>query len=166
MLPWEERPFEIANLLNPAFCSLLLQESIASYFKYRERGMPYPLAFLVLPLVLHKKTRKMLPSTSPVTLHEWINNHPEVNFMFVERTRRLVLYTKESLIFGIHQRTISISDKEHDKGNLIVRIKLKTLSWPIDSEAADCRNKARFVGRWFAQTGSVSTIFRIWRIRP
>jgi len=29
--PWEERPVELANLLNPAFCALLLQDAAHDY---------------------------------------------------------------------------------------------------------------------------------------
>ena len=47
MLPWERRPIEIANLFNPAFCSLLIQYSVRGFERESGRGMPYTLALLV-----------------------------------------------------------------------------------------------------------------------
>ena len=53
MRRWEERPIEVANLLNPAFCGRLLYQSIVGHSEYESKDMPYVLFFLVLPLVLH-----------------------------------------------------------------------------------------------------------------
>jgi hypothetical protein len=161
-LPWEKRPFEIANLLNPAFCSLLLGDSIAAFQKENEEGMPYPLSFLVLPLVLHEATRETFPKTTQTKLRVWLKNYPEVRFMFVERTRQLVPYTKESILFGMQKRTISVNEK----GNLISKKRLENLPWPNQSEPAICREKSKFLGRWFALTGNASTIFIIFGVRP
>ena len=163
MRAWSERPIEVTNLLNPAFCSLLLRDSIVSFHKEKEQGMPYPLSFLVLPLVLHKPTRDMLPDTIRTRLYVWLGDHPEVYVRFAQRTRQLVPYTKESLTFGVQKGIIDVTED----GNLIpVQGRLKTLSWPTDAEPAICRRKAQFLGRWFAQAGEVATIFAMWGIRP
>ncbi|WP_414577239.1 three component ABC system middle component [Anabaena sp. CCY 9402-a] len=60
MQSWEQRPLEYANLLNPAFCSIILHNAIKGYQNEKKQGMPYPLLFLLLPLVLHNSTRNAL----------------------------------------------------------------------------------------------------------
>ena len=72
---WSERPIEIAHLLNPAFCSTLLFESITGYKQENGSGMPFATAFLVLPVVLHKPTRDHLPKSIATKLHAWIQDN-------------------------------------------------------------------------------------------
>lgn len=163
MLPWEKRPAEVANLLNPAFCSILLRDSIVDFQREKEQGMPYSLSFLVLPLVLHKPTRETLPRNIRTQLHVWLQRKPEVRVGFSERTRHLVPYTKEALVFGIQEDVIVVSGS----GTLISGDRrLGSLPWSRDAEPSVCRNKARFVGRWFARAGDISTVFTMWGICP
>lgn len=162
MLSWEERPIEVANLLNPAFCSILLRDSVVGFRDSNLQGMPYPIAFLVLPLVLHKMTREALPRSIATKMHVWLQNNPEVRIDFAERTRRLVPYTKEALVFAMRAEVITISGN----GNLFPANRLGTISWPSDAEPAILRSRAKFLGRWFARAGDVPTIFAIWGIRP
>jgi hypothetical protein len=61
MKQWIQRPREEANLLNPVFCCTILASSIVSYMSVDVEGMPYPLALMILPVVLHKATREALP---------------------------------------------------------------------------------------------------------
>lgn len=162
MLTWERRPVEVANLLNPAFCSLLLRGAIDTFQAENDEGMAYPLSFVLLPLVLHKPTRQTLPRTTRTRLHVWLQEKPEVRIGFIDRIRQLVPYTREALIFGMQSQFITIDEN----GNLIpVRKRVKNLPWPNDSESSICYKQAQFVGRWLAQAGSTSTIFTTLGIR-
>lgn len=163
MQSWDKRPVEIANLFNPAFCALLLRESIIGYEKVQRDSLPYPLAFLILPIVLHKYTRDSLPRSIRSKLHIWLRNNPEAKVQFSARSSQMVPYTKESIMFGL-QMGIFVMD---DVGNLKqIKRSLKNIKWDKDSETAYCINKARFVGRWFASAGDVLTIFHMWGIQP
>jgi len=163
MQVWEKRPFEIANLFNPAFCSLLLRESAAGFMKENNEGMPFPLTAFILPLVLHKTTRELMPKTISTKLHVWLKDNEEVRIDFTKRTRQFVSLTKEAVIFGMQGKMIMI-DKN---GSLIpVKRKFKKLSWANDSEPAVCRKKSHFLGRWFAHSGDISTIYAMWGIQP
>lgn len=166
MQSWEQRPLEYANLLNPAFCSILLQNAIKGYQNEKKQGMPYPLLFLVLPLVLPSSTRNALPKKIVTKLHIWLQRHPEAHVGFGDRTSNLVPYTKEALAFGIQTGIINVCD---DGKFTWVKGKLKSissLSWSIDTEPAICCKKAEFIGRWLAQAGEVSTIYTMWGICP
>ncbi|WP_442969853.1 three component ABC system middle component [Roseburia sp. AM23-20] len=50
------RTHEVAFLLNPAFCGRILYSTIRTYNEKTNRAFPFPLIYLVLPLVLHKET--------------------------------------------------------------------------------------------------------------
>ncbi|BAZ13391.1 hypothetical protein NIES4071_52300 [Calothrix sp. NIES-4071] len=163
---WHERPVEYANLFNPAFCSILLQNAIKGYEKEKKQGMPYPLIFLVLPLVLHSSTREVLPRTTRTKLHIWLQKQPEVRVRFAERASNLVPYTKEALAFGMQNGIINFCEDGKFtwvKGTLKA---ISAVSWSSDTEPAICCKKAEFVGRWLAQAGEVSTIYIMWGICP
>ena len=123
MVGWEQRPLELANLFNPAFCSILLHDSILAYQNENAQGMPYPVVFLILPIVLHKSTREKLPSKITTKMHVWVQNNPEVHIHFAEHTRYLIPYTKESLIFGMQANDILISDS----GSVIAKKRKKNV---------------------------------------
>ncbi len=163
MQVWEERPREFATLLNPAFCALLLREAISGYYKEANRGMPYPLVLIVLPIVLHKGTREALPGTTRTMLHVWLQSNPAARISFAPRVRQLVPYTREALIFGIQNRVLALDDN----GQLVRgQQRLRNPDWERDAEPALCRQRAGFIGRWFAQAGEATTIFAMWGIRP
>src|SRR5689334_21046467 len=127
MLPWKQRPFELANLLNPAFCSLILYEAISAYQKKNMQGMPYALAFLILPVVLHRQTRNALPVSTNTNIHPWFQNNCEVRVGFAQRVRSMLPYTREAIIFGLQSKIIQIDDN----GNIsITNVKPAASSWP------------------------------------
>jgi hypothetical protein len=162
--PWDQRPPEIAYLLNPAFCVLLLNESVCDYQKIKSSnvGMPYPLIFLVLPIVLHKKTREALPHKLSVDLHDWLQENPIVYSGYSDRVKRMVPLTKEAIIFGMQRKVLSFSSS----GCLASKLSLPSTANDSNSSLVLHLVIARLVGRWFAKTGSVETIYRMWRIRP
>lgn len=163
MTDWEGRPFEVANLLNPAFCAVLLTSSVIEYEKAASRGMPYPLAFLVLPVVLHGFTRKEIPRSVATRMHSWLQEKPEMRVGFAERMRAMTPYTREAVIFCIQARVLRLNDQgEIIKGD----VRIKPGNWESGAEPNVCRQKAGFVGRWLATAGDLSTIFIMWGIQP
>ena len=103
MQPWSERPFEISNLLNPAFAGVLLRKSVEGYSAQARDGMPVELAFLVMPLCLHPGTVRRLPARAASTpLHAWLQREEnrDVLIKFDERVRSLAPFTREALIFA------------------------------------------------------------------
>jgi hypothetical protein len=53
MKPWNQRPFEVRNLFNPAFCGMVLFRALHGFEEEDPAGMPFSLSLLVLPLCLH-----------------------------------------------------------------------------------------------------------------
>lgn len=165
MRPWTERPVEEAALLNPAFCATVLTTALDGYVEHAPSGMSFPLAFLVLPLVLHKQTREALPSTVRTSMAAWIESHSEARIGLAERVRALAPFTREALLFGSTHRVLGFSES----GRLAVLGDLsgvRKYSRTTSAETRACIEKGLFVGRWFAAAGSEQTILSLWGVRP
>jgi len=130
--------------------------------------MNYLLIYLILPLVLHKTTRRSIPNRVNTTLVEWIEKYETNNWVFVDHVRQLIPFSKEALIFGIQQGILVFGDQETTYGNLLASSKqlLVDETWTQNSVPVDCRNKAKTVGEWFADIADATTIYRAFGIRP
>lgn len=165
MRSWSERPLEEASLLNPAFCSAVLTSTVDDYIEATPAGMPFVLAFLVLPVVLHKQTRGALPNNIRTSLAAWMENNPNARVGLVERIRSLTPYTREALLFGAARRSIAFSDS----GRIVLNggfSGLRKFLRTTTDETRACIDKARFLGRWFAGGGTEQTVLSLWGVRP
>lgn len=163
MTPWEKRPVEIANLLNPAFCGEVLRRCINSYQQTTTQPFPYPLTFLVLPIILHRRTRELISRRQRQSLHAWLQSHQEVKIGFAERTTELLSVTKEALIFLLQVNALTLN--EHAELG-VISYKRTSIQGQDEDEIVDCYRKAEIVGRLFAQAGTITTIYTILGVRP
>lgn len=165
MKAWHKRPIEEAHLLNPAFCCVTLTSSIISYGSVEDAGMPFPLAFMILPIVLHKPTRDLLPRDTRTSFPAWIQNNAAARVLFYERVVSVKPYTREALTFGLIHSWLAIQEK----GNLhhiINETDVKKSSKTLNDEAKECVLRADFLGKWLALAGSAQTVMTLWGIRP
>jgi len=163
MQAWTERPTEIAHLLNPAFCALVLVHSVRGFLEETAEGLPYPLIFLVLPVVLHKPTRDALPTSVATKMHPWLENHQQVQVGFADRCASVIDHTREAMVFAVAHNLLQITNDARIKAP---EHRLRRPRWPPDSEPAVCLDKARFIGRWMARAGQTATLYAMWGIRP
>ena len=163
MKTWAERPAEIANLFNPAFCAIVLRQSVRGFVQEKGEGLPFALAFLVLPIVLHKRTRELLPKSIATKMHPWIQDHQDVRVGFAGRCCALLPHTQEAIVFAATNDLLAMSANGRIEAP---QVPLPSASWPDDSEPAVCISRARFVGRWLSTAGDVATIFAMWGVRP
>ncbi len=162
MKKWNERSPEVANLLNPAFCARLLFSAIHNYELTAKRDFPFPLIYLVLPLVLHRATRERI--NSGTQLLAWIQSSPELLVCFPQRASDLVPITNEAVELLLQAGSIAITPS----GELQTVKNKRTLSITrfADSEVKQCINKSEHVARWFAKAGRVETIYIGLGVRP
>ena len=165
MRHWHDRPQEEAYLLNPAFCALTISAGVRGYASVESAGMPFPLAFLVLPVVLHKQTRDALPRSVRTYLATWIEDNPDVRIGFADRARALVPFVREGLLLAFSQGEIALrSEGRVAPGARPARI--GDYLGAATDEVRSCIRKAEFVGRWLARAGTVPTIVALWGVRP
>jgi len=160
-MEWEKRPIEIQTLLNPAFCGEVLKECIQTYEK-RKGPFPFLLSFLALPVILHPKSRSVMPYSSKY-MHLWIQSHKDLLIGFPDRVRNMIPITLESLSFLLQSGVIGMNDE----GDLTFNseIKLNKIS-SRHSEIMDCINKAHNLGKLFASSGNTANIFAMWGVSP
>lgn len=165
--PWREQPSEQARLFNPAFLGALVLCAADGYehTSQERQSLPYSLAFLVLPIVLHKLTREALPRTTRTSLPAWISVNAHTQVGFPARASSLVSSTKDSIAVACHGGLLAI-----EGSRLCARAKMSTIARFANAvkspEVSDCLKKAQFVGKWFAGSGDYQTIMALWGVRP
>lgn len=165
MKKWTERTKEEANLFNPAFCSQLMTASIVGYLGEKQQGMPFTLSFLVLPMILYKPTRDILPRDTRTSFVNWIQENQTIKINMHVHILSLKSYTREAIIMGTQHNIIDIDPN----GNLLSTITKSTIEKnrrKMYSETSECLNKAFLVGRWFALAGAPHFIFTLLGIKP
>ncbi|HOI36483.1 MAG TPA: DUF6521 family protein [Bacillota bacterium] len=165
MIAWNARAAEERHLLNPSFCGLMLWEAAGGYRSKADARMPIPLAFLVLPIVLHRETRETLPRALATSLPVWLGDYPLIRTRIVERTRALVPFSREALLFGGLNGLLSITAdgiSVDDGWRQRVTAALRSTS----DEVRECGKKAGFLGKWFERAGSPETVMALFGVKP
>ncbi|MEV7085616.1 three component ABC system middle component [Streptomyces sp. NPDC093085] len=151
---------EAQALFNPAFGAYLLASAVSTATKKAQRPLPWPSAFLILPLVLPTDTRESLPGKSTVTLTAWANNNPRLQAAFAERAAALTTYTRASLRTAMRHHAIDVTP-----AGLICPRTPRPPSAAPGEEVADCARAAALVGRWLAVTDPTRA-FTALGVRP
>jgi len=164
MRQWAQRSKEAANLFNPPFCCAALTATIVNYFQEVNLGMPFPLAFIALPVILHKQTRNALPFNTRTSLSAWLEENPVVKVQFYERAVSIKPFVGEAILFGVHNNLLYFQS-----GRLRSYLnddKVKSFLQKSEGEARECIMRARLLGKWFALAGSPETVMALWEVRP
>lgn len=159
---WNNRPREIRNLFNPAFCGLILAHGIEGFAETADRPMPFSLTLLILPLCLHKRTRDQIKDAHRAYLTKILQEHPEIRIDLAQRARSLLPYTMEAFAFLMACGAIFVDDS----GSIGVIEKAVRKSIVGSQETKDCQAVARSLGRKLALINDRVTIYSTLGIRP
>lgn len=162
MKNWENRATEIAYLLNPAFCGRIIYHAINTYQQESKRPMPFPLVYLILPMVLHRKTRERIKSVTQMQI--WIQRNPEMLIGFADRAKNMVPITNEAVEFLMQSGIITLTNNAELE--LAQLFKSLSASKYTNDEIKECISKSSSVAKWFAKAGTVETIYISWGVRP
>lgn len=167
MESWDERPSDVAHLLNPAFCGEIIRSCIEGYSAESENGMPFINSFLILPMILSEPIRNSLPKTTRKTMAAWLEENPELRITFAARARDLVPFTKESLSFLLQNDMIHFGMRDSLLLNRpVTKAQLEARKSISNGEVADCYKKAFLVGRLLSKVNSSTTLFTMWGVSP
>lgn len=162
MREWKTRTKEVAYLLNPAFCGRILYGAVKKYNEISNRAFPFPLIYLVLPLVLHKNTRRLINSKTAMLV--WVQKYPELFIGFAQRASDLVEITNEAVELLLQSGLLQLTNEAGLQVNKTIRAMSKTRF--TDDEIKECVDKSEHVGKWFAVAGSTETIYISLGVRP
>ena len=160
---WEERTAILANLLNPAFCGEIMRRFIKAYNDKSEKKTSFLLCFIVLPIVLHKETREQLPATTNSHLLTWIDSKDALFIDFPNRVRDMKSYTKETLMFLLHQKAIQFNE---DSTLEVYSFRKKKFNGEDTEEVEHILKKVEFLGKWLTKVDDIKTLFSFLRIMP
>ena len=127
MREWSERP-QVAHLINPAFCCLLLREFVRSYASEAGKPPDFSLLFIALPLVLHGDARRSLPKSMATRHHAWLESNQWLRIGFVERCRGLVAYVKQALLFGYRHGLLEVTSNGQIS---VARRRSRSITWGV-----------------------------------
>lgn len=162
MKRWDQRPFEVRNLFNPAFCGLLLFRALLGYEEENPDGMPFSLALLVLPLCLQKDARQVIAGNPRSYLLKIVETNPQLLVGFADRATGMLPFALEA--FGVLM----------ERGCFVVSPdgRLKTVRGRVrksvtgTDESVSCQRVARIVGKEFARIADRVTVYTTFGIRP
>jgi len=162
MKRWDQRPFEVKNLFNPAFCGLVLFRALQGYEEENPDGMPFSLALLVLPLCLQKDAREVIAGSSRSYLLKIVEKNPQLLVGFADRARDLLPFALEA--FGVlMERGCFVVSSD---GRLKTVPKRVRKSVQGTDESVSCQRVARIVGKEFARIADRVTVYTTFGIRP
>ena len=154
MEQWSERTPAVRDLLNPALISAVIATSATQYENRSGDPMPFELAFLVAPLVLHRATRDALPRGINSHLAKWVITNEVLAAGFGKRAKALVGPVREGLRFALRNGAIGLDGARitgHLRKGAPARI----------GDIGNVVNRAGFVGRWLTQIESPATAFAL-----
>lgn len=161
MKPWSERPTELAYLLNPAFCGLILHEFFHEYQQATDRDVPYALAFLPLPIVLPARIRETLPGARQ--LQSWITANGPVRIELGRMTRDMLPFTREAVMFLAQRSLVQLTAD----GHFHVPARLPGVTGKkIHGETHEMIQAAQRLAKLAATAGNPDTIYAQLGLRP
>lgn len=154
---------EIA-LFNPAFVARLLHAVVNEYEAAATRDMPVPLAFLAIPLVLHKPTRDDLPAHASSQMQTWIREHPRHLVELDGRVHRMRSFIGLAVRFGVQHGVLTSAAGGIGVGT--VKRRPRGHAELESAEVGGCLRAASFLGRWFARQPDTATLLALWGLQP
>ncbi|MCC4570344.1 hypothetical protein GT614_03270 [Enterobacter hormaechei] len=162
MKQWDQRPFEIRNLYNPAFCGVVLFRAMQSYEEENSQGMAFSLALLVLPLCLQKDSRQVFAENPRRYLLKTIEKNPKLLVNFANRVNNMLPFTLEA--FGVlMERGCFVVTQDGRLKTVPNKVRKSVIG---TEESISCQRVARYIGKEFARIADRVTVYTTFGIRP
>jgi hypothetical protein len=163
MREWKQRNPIVANLLNPAFCGEIIRRTARAYNKSTNTKFPFAFTFIVLPILLHKKTRERMPTTTRSYLFAWVEDNEDIFYDFSKRAKSMVPFTKESLLFLLQNNLIKVDKNGQIE---IIERRMKRFKGDDLEEINSILKKSEMLGKWLSSNSNVNSVYSFFRITP
>lgn len=163
---WKNRPREESYTFNPAFLSSLMCDFVREFCKAKGEACPITYIYLFPALSLHRQTRNRLPRRTVTSLYEWIQENEDVLVDLPRRCRALLPLLRDGAKFALHQQVLEFGEEHRmvigsQKGHFTPGF-LGTVSSDVNEAVA----ATRFLAKWFAKSGSETSVLSGWGVRP
>lgn len=162
LIPWLQRSPVPAAMFNPALIAVVLAATAHQYEDKSGFPMPWPMSYLVPPMVLHEPTRTALPKTSSTSLPKWVGDQAILTAGFPARAQHLAPHVREGLRFGLREKMLELALQ----GTALQCSQLPKTTKNTPGDLASIVRGAGMLGRIFARTGDAATVYAALRIRP
>ena len=166
MITWHDRTIEERNLLNPAFCAVVLWHLAKGYqaegvgMSEGESGVPIELAFVGASFILRGQTRNQLPRDTRTSLPAWIHDHPLERSAVAKGVVVLRSYVRDAVIFGSQYGALTVAGVVLTANEPVSR-RITSYLRQSSAEVRDCAQRAVFVGRWLRKGGTPPTVMAL-----
>lgn len=155
---------EEVALFNPAFLTRLVYSTATGFVKQAQEGLPASLAFLALPLVLHKPTRDDLPAVASSQMQKWIREHPRHLARLDTRVLSMRPFVAIAVRYGLRHGALLGAEGRLSPGS--IKRRPPGFREQESAEVEECFGAATFLGRWFARQPDPATLLALWGLRP
>ncbi|MFD9500602.1 three component ABC system middle component [Streptomyces sp. NPDC060035] len=154
---------EESALFNPAFLAVVIRKSAEYYETEADGPMPISLAFLVVPAAMSKQIRDTFPVTKATSLVVWIDAHERERLILQKNAPALAPVVRKGLILGAQADLFSLRDAKITATSARRIKNLVSLSQG-SVEVAHILKVAERLGKSFARSGDVASIFSTWGV--
>lgn len=161
MRPWGERSDELASLLNPWLSAMVIESSVCGYEGKKKAPMPLSLAFLIIPLVMHRETFEAMPANSNAKFSNWVLDNARPLAGFGIRAKEMVPFVREGIVLGA-----SLGILQFEDGCLKSTRDVTTRAGRVNSTLAGLASKSKRIGSMWATAGPPATIYALLGVAP
>lgn len=136
--------------------------ALAGFEEEDDRGMPFSLSLLVLPLSLHKDSRDVIASRPRSYLLKTAEKNQQIMVGFADRVTQMLPYAFEG--FGLLMERGCIAVTDDGRIQTVHKKVRKTVDGTAETVA--CQKVARVVGKEFARIADRATVYTTFGIRP
>ncbi|WP_158717882.1 three component ABC system middle component [Streptomyces sp. NRRL F-2664] len=154
---------EEAALFNPAFLAVVIRKAAESYESEVGVQMPISLAFLVVPAAMSKQIRDTFPVIKTTSLLVWIEAHERECLILQKNAPALAPAVRRALILGSQMKLFEFPGSRIQANPARGIRSLVSLSQG-SSEVKEVLKVAERLGKSFARSGDVASIFSIWGV--
>lgn len=127
-----------------------------------DRGIPFSLTPLILPICLHKQSREILALSTRSYFLKIISNHPQLLIGFGARAQDMLPFTFEALGLLHYLGSMQV----RTDGRLKANLKGVRKSITGSNETQAIQKVAKYLGKEFARIGDRVTIYATMGVRP
>ncbi|BCG22536.1 hypothetical protein TUM18999_07270 [Pseudomonas tohonis] len=156
---------EEINLYNPAYAGFLLLASLRACSEINTQGMHCALPYVILPMALSPHIADSLPATYRTPIASWVSEQGGELSDFSKMASACIPIASAALLFLLDRKIIQLSEHAH---YLIINDELSKAPSLFNKSKSmkQALHAASFVGKWFAHSSTVETIYAQLGIRP
>jgi hypothetical protein len=153
-----KKAIDVFAATNPALGAAVLRSFAIGYMTEESAGVPVPLMFFPLPIVLSRTLSATMDGTNVTTgLVTWLTRRPEVSLGLSGRIDATGTFTQESLAFGIRYGLLAIIEEGRVRPDDVgLR---KHLRFPAKDDRGRALALASRLGAWMGRMPNAQSIF-------